>query len=100
VHSDYPIALYYGTTVVYVVRRSPKRRYAAHTCTLKRRVAFQRSGTPVQPHAVADGYRHWGDNNGPHFAVSHQLDGDLLSGYCVFRPVICEWVLRLQTCDL
>jgi len=25
--------LYYGTTVVYAVRRWPKRCYAAHTCT-------------------------------------------------------------------
>jgi hypothetical protein len=30
---SFSITLYYGATVVYAVRRWPKRRYAAHTCT-------------------------------------------------------------------
>ena len=27
------VIIYYGTTVVYAIRRWPKRRYALHTCT-------------------------------------------------------------------
>lgn len=48
-----------------------RRRFPPVIITLKRQVTFQ---APDKPGTVPEERRHWGYNNDPHFAVSHQQD--------------------------